>query len=173
MFSFSASYSGDAPVIQFPGGTSIRGDDRAIHEALSEALGQPVSLAREEAIPHLDAGPIHLITTSSLAWLQLQLPASIIDERRFRPNLVISFKCDKLIEPEWIGRTLKFGDIELMIVHLTERCVMVTSSQREFGADPAILRSIAQDGDVRFGAYATVRVPGRISCGDEIILSGK
>jgi hypothetical protein len=38
---------------------------------------------------------------------------------------------------------------------------------------PEFMTEVQELYDVRFGAYATVRVPGRISCGDEIILSGK
>ena len=46
---FSARYDGPTPIITFPGGRCLRGDDTAVHGALSAALGQPVTLAREAA----------------------------------------------------------------------------------------------------------------------------
>src|ERR1043166_1537665 len=57
LFGFTAVYEDDVPVITFPDGRRMRGDDPRVHDALSVALGQPVTLAREAAISHLDAGP--------------------------------------------------------------------------------------------------------------------
>ena len=90
LFGFRSLYDGDVPVIVFPDGRPRRGDDPDVHAALSAAVGQPVTLAREAAISHLDAGPVHLLTTASLAWLAAVLPDAALDERRFRPNLLIT-----------------------------------------------------------------------------------
>jgi MOSC domain-containing protein len=68
-----AVYDGDLPAITFPDGRRIRGDDPTRDTALSEALRLPVTLARESGVSHLDAGPVHLVTTASLAWLQALL----------------------------------------------------------------------------------------------------
>ncbi len=89
LFGFRAVYDGAVPRVTFPDGRNLRGDDPEIHLALSNHLAQPVTLAREASISHLDAGPIHLLTTASLAWLRTVLPDAQVDERRFRPNVLI------------------------------------------------------------------------------------
>ena len=169
LFRFRSVYDGDVPVIAFPDGRRLRGDDGSVHGALSAALGQPVTLAREAAISHMDAGPVHLLTTASLAWLRGLLPAAGLDERRFRPNVLIDVPGASPIEREWLGRTVAVGDeVRLAVRDMTERCVMVSLAQSELPDDPAILRTLAQDAGLDFGVYADVVAPGRISVGDRV-----
>lgn len=78
LFGFQATYQDDIPEVTFPDGRIVRGDDLDMHTHLSNALGQPVTLAIEEAISHVDAGPVHLLTTAALAWLQTRLDDSVI-----------------------------------------------------------------------------------------------
>jgi uncharacterized protein YcbX len=73
LFGFQAVYAGAVPVIRFPDGRTMRGDHPDIDTALSHTLGQPVTLTREASISHLDAGPVHLLTTAALAWLRAAL----------------------------------------------------------------------------------------------------
>ncbi len=47
------------PVVSFPDGRSLRGDQADIHVALSEHVGRPVTLAQEAGISHFDEGPLH------------------------------------------------------------------------------------------------------------------
>ena len=127
----------------------------------------PVTLAREQDVPHLDAGPVHLITTAALAWLRAALPDALIDERRFRPNLVIDVPGDTQVELDWIGRALAIGSqVKLRIIARTERCRMVTLPQEGIPHDPRVLGSIVRNADSGFGAYAEVVTPGTISRGD-------
>jgi uncharacterized protein len=60
LFGFQAVYAGEVPAILFPDGRTMRGDHPDIHATLSTTLGQPVILAREAGISHLDAGPVHV-----------------------------------------------------------------------------------------------------------------
>ena len=66
LYRFRARYDGETPVITFPDGAMLRGDDPAIHARLSDVLGINVQLSREADISHFDDGPIHLVTTASL-----------------------------------------------------------------------------------------------------------
>jgi uncharacterized protein YcbX len=162
LFGFSAVCEGDLPRITFPDGTSLRADDPVVHGALSTALRTPVTLAREEHVPHHDAEPLHLVTTGSLARLGA-------DERRFRPNLVIATTED---ETGWAGRTLRVGEATLRVVDRTGRCVMITMAQSDLPEQPSLLRTLAQGGDEPlFGVYAEVLVPGRIKLGDAALLT--
>lgn len=96
------------------------------NSALSEALDRPVTLAREAAISHLDAGPLHLLTTASLAWLRVLFPNARVDDRRFRPNILIDVPGAIQVERLWLGKALYIGEkVTLRVRDLAERCVMV------------------------------------------------
>jgi len=166
LFGLSASYDDDVPVIRFADGGTVRGDDHNIHTALSGVLAQPVTLTYEEAIPHFDAGPVHIVTTSALAWLQERLPDHGIDSRRFRPNIVIDDTDKPVPAGGWAGKALAIGAARLCITDPTERCVMVTTAQSELEKAPGVLRMITQERSMLFGLYAEVAVPGTINRGD-------
>lgn len=166
LFDLAASYDEDIPTIRFPDGGTVRGDDPDIHAALSGFLRHPVALAREDAVPHFDAGPVHIVTTSALAWLRQRLPGRRIDPRRFRPNIVIDDVRDPMPDSAWLGQALAVGAARLRILEPTERCAMVTFAQEELEQAPEVLRTIAQEAGMLFGLYAEVVVPGEVKRGD-------
>jgi hypothetical protein len=166
LLGFRAASEGAAPRITFPDGRSLLASDSGIHAALSAALGLPVTLSFETDLSHHDSGPLHLVTTASLAELKKTLPGVGIDERRFRPNLLIEGEG----ENRWVGKALQVGDeVKLKVVDWTERCVMITMAQSELADEPRILRAVAQgEAEALFGVYAEVLVPGRIRLGDGV-----
>ncbi|MGN6312136.1 MAG: MOSC domain-containing protein [Rhodanobacteraceae bacterium] len=173
LFGFGAHYRHGIPQIRFPHGGEISGDAPSVHRALSDALGQEVTLAREAEIPHFDSAPIHLLTTGSLAWLRATLPDAGIDARRFRPNLVIESPGMEAVEQTWIGKRLRVGEVELHVCETTERCGMVAFAQGELPKAPEVLRQITQCADLRFGVYARVLVPGIVRLDDPVILEAE
>jgi uncharacterized protein YcbX len=170
LFGLSAAYDGPVPVITFPDRRAMRADDPRIHAALSAALGEPVTLAQEADLSHLDAGPVHVVTTASLKWLKGLLPDAHVDERRFRPNVVIDVAGQEQMEQRWLGQMLTVGEVRLRVRVPTKRCVMVTLAQSELPADPLILRRIADDAAVQFGIYADVLVPGCVRTRDVVTI---
>jgi uncharacterized protein len=171
LFRFHAVYEGGVPAIVFPDGRTMRGDDPDIHTSLSHTLGQPVTLAHEASVLHLDAGPVHLLTTAALAWLRAALPDVYADERRFRPNLVIDVPGATQVERGWLGKTLSVGNaVRLRVSAATERCGMVAFAQVGLPDDARILRCITQEAALHFGVYAEVLVPGRIKRGDRVVV---
>ncbi len=170
LFAFGAAYEADGPRITFPDGRAMRGDDPGVHAALSDVLGQPVTLAREAAISHMDAAPLHLLTTASLAWLQGLLPNAHVDDRRFRPNVLVDVPGAVQVERGWLGKVLHVGPVALRVLDLTERCVMVTLPQDDLPPDARVLERLGRDGPT-FGVYAEVLVPGTITRGDPVVLA--
>lgn len=169
LFKFQAVYNGHVPVITFPDGRSVRGDDPAIHSKLTEALSQSVTLAKEQSISHFDGASVHLITTASLNWLRAKLPGSVIDERRFRPNVVIESDGQGPVELDWPGKKVRLGQgVMLEITGATERCVMTNFAQPAIPEDKTILARIGRESDLNFGVYAKVLVGGEVNCGETV-----
>ena len=171
LFRFQAAWGDGVPEIVFPGGRRISGSDPLVHAALSEELGQPVTLAREAAVSHFDEGSVHLLTTASLRWLESVLGGTA-DARRFRPNLVVDAPGDGSVEQGWRGALLRIGDgVELRVSGTAERCVMVGFAQPGVDAEPRVLRELAARADACFGVYADVVTPGTVSVGDAVTLA--
>lgn len=125
LFNFRARYDEDILSIIFPDRRIFQQDDPNLNQELSSVLGQPVTLVSEKRTSHFDADSLHLVTTASLRWLRNLLPQSSIDERRFRPNLLVDIPGQELIEHHWLGKKILLGqEVEIQITNLTERCIM-------------------------------------------------
>ncbi len=120
-----------------------------------------------------DAHPLLVMTTSALRTLTEALPDSVIDVRRFRPNLVIDTG-DQPGHPEfsWIGRRIHIGEVTLDVAIGCPRCVMVTREVTPaIPADRAVLRHVVRELDQNVGVYATVATPGVVRVGDPVTVS--
>lgn len=172
LFGFHAAYGASdwIPVVTFPDGCALRGDDPTIDARLSEFLAVPVSLTRETVVSHFDAGPVHLVTTASLRAVGDILPSGE-DARRFRPNIVVDTNGGGFEEDRWVGRALVLGGgTRLRITGRTERCGMVGFAQEELDPDPRILRSVVEANATCLGVYAEVLDPGAVRLGDPVCL---
>lgn len=162
-----SSYDGEVPVVTFPDGRSLRADDPAVHEALSEHVGRPVTLAREGELSHFDDGPVHLVTTASLRAVEQRL-GEPVDPRRFRPNLLVDTgDLAGMVEDTWLGRRVAVGGVVLEVTDRMPRCVMVNLPQVGLGAT-RVLDAVTELNDADLGVLATVVTPGRVRVGDEV-----
>lgn len=166
LLDLAAAYAGESPVIAFPDGQSIPGDDPTIHDQLSAHVGQPVRLVREDEVSHFDDSPLHLISTAGLRSLGL----TVADVQRFRPNVVIDVPGYGFVEDTWIGRVLLLGDVHLRITEGAVRCVMIGMAQEDLPERPELLRRVGDLHETCFGVYATVVTPGGIAVGTEVRL---
>lgn len=124
---------------------------------------------------YLDAFPLLVMTTSALRSLQDALPDSVVDVRRFRPNIVVDTG-DEPGHPErgWVGRQLVVGDVVLDVVEACPRCVMVTREVTpDVPADRAVLRHIVRDLGQAVGVYAAVSTSGSVSVGDSVTVTNR
>ena len=160
LFDFSAKTVDGQVEARTPDGSTFLVGDPALDALLSERYGEPLAVLPEEAVPHFDAGALHLLTTRSL-----ELMGDGGDPRRYRPNIVLDTPLD---EDEWIGSTITVGSCTLRIVMTTERCAMVGFAQQELPADPGILRFLVRERETMLGVYADVVTPGTIRVGDEV-----
>lgn len=144
-------------------------------EPLPDFSSLPVSLLAElarYATPrgtYVDAYPVHLLTTASLAAMRALAPTSDFDRRRFRANLLIEPSAGEgLVERDWAGGTLRARDASLRLDMPTVRCSMPTRAQTDLAADPGVMKTVAAHAERCLGLYATVARPGRVAVGDAI-----
>jgi len=116
--------------------------------------------------------PFHILTTASLEYMKQHNPESDWQVERFRPNLVIDTPpgVERLAEQDWIGKTLKIGEIVIECGDPAPRCGAVTRQQNGFGADTSILRSIVREADQNLGIYCNILNAGPIHVGDDVCL---
>lgn len=167
LFSLSAQRSENKITISFPDGSQVTNQDADLNSKLSSFLSHTVTLTAESDVSHLDDGPIHIITTSSLAKLHKLIPDSEVNERRFRPNIVLDSGQD-ILDEDLLGKTLTSGDVQLKIFSKTRRCRMTTLPQSGLKNSPEILKTVSKNFGLDFGVYASVLVPGHIRKGQTV-----
>lgn len=172
LLDLTATYTEDRePVIEFPDGRRLPARDPGVHQALSDHVGRPVRLLREGSVPHFDVGPLHLVTTASMATLA-RAHGSPVSTARTRANMVVEVQADDgMVEDGWIGRTLAVGpSVVIRILEPMRRCVMVGLPQVGLPSDARLLKSIADLNDTTLGVAADVVSPGVVTVGDPVAL---
>jgi hypothetical protein len=144
------------------------------HMGFSVEIRQLGSIANERwpphpplAVPRYERSAIHLVTSASLAELQRRLPRSLIDVRRFRPNVVVrTTEASRFPEYRWVGRALKMGSVLLQIFEPCQRCGFTAIEQDSLPYDPEILRTLVGDNAGSFGVLCAVTNVGVVATGD-------
>ncbi len=143
-------------------------------EPLPDLMGVPPEIF-EFTSPlgtYFDVFPLHILTTASLDELGRRNPASVIDVRRFRPNIFVETRRDLtgFVEAGWSGRTLTIGNVRIKLEMPCMRCVMPTLEQEGLPKDPSVLRTIVREAGQNFGSYATALRGGRVAVGDDVLI---
>ncbi|HJD84511.1 MOSC N-terminal beta barrel domain-containing protein [Kitasatospora aureofaciens] len=134
-----------------------------------------VELAREDAVSHFDRLPVSLLTTATLDWVREAVPFAVVDERRFRPNIVLRTPpgTPPFVEDTWLGRRTHGeapDSARLAFVTSSERCAMSGAPQPGLPHAPEILKAIGHAHGGRLDALAEVAAPGRLRLGDRLVL---
>jgi uncharacterized protein YcbX len=163
-------YVGETPQLLDPNGEPVADTVAFLHSYLERT---DVELAREDGVPHLDQLPLSVLTTATLDWVRAAVPSVAVDERRFRPNLLIRTPpgTRPFVEDDWIGRPARIGPhVRVEFVGSSERCVMVNEEQPGLPHSPLVLRAVARSHDNRLDALATIAHPGTVRVGDTLTL---
>jgi uncharacterized protein YcbX len=139
-------------------------------EPLPDMTGLPPELAKYESPPgtYVDAFALLLISEASIAALGALAPDSVIDVRRFRPNIVLGGVDEGFGEDEWVGHRLRIGTMVARIEIRTMRCVMVTRPFADLPSDRTIMRTLVRERSQCIGVYASVEQPGVVTIGDTV-----
>jgi hypothetical protein len=170
LLDLASAYDGEVPVITFPDGRVLRGPGPQTDRVLSDHVGRPVSLAREEAVSHLDEGPVHLVTTASLATLS-RAHGRPVDWRRTRANLLVALEGEGFPEHGWVGRLVRVGpEVVLRIRDVMPRCVMVNAAQDGLPVDPGLLKSVTELTEGALGVVADVERGGVVTMDAAVVV---
>jgi MOSC domain-containing protein len=156
--------------VTFPGGERLRVDDPAAAARVSEVVGEPVAIAEEGEVSHFDAAPLHLVSGATLDWLAARHPATDVERRRFRPNLVVALDVTGATEDDWLGARLFIGGVEATVEAPTERCVMVAMAQPGLAPAHRLLKDLTAVAGACLGVYASVALAGTVGVGDDVVV---
>jgi uncharacterized protein len=150
--------------------TTPSGAERDVTDpALAAELGEGVRAVKLDR-GTFDTLPLSLLTTQSLASLEL-LVGRPLDVTRFRPNVLIdAHDADAGPEDDWIRRTLRIGDAVVRVDARDQRCIVVNVDPATAQPDPLVFRTIALRRRARLGVYATTARPGRVAVGDPVVI---
>lgn len=179
-----------------PGADWFDADDPALDEALSSWLDRPVHLevadpgvtrvftmnvtSDDESSPvielpcpagtFLDAAPVHVLSTASLAAMAARRPEGQWHRARFRPGIVVEAEGEGFVEDAWIGRQLRLGQATLAVFAPTVRCALTTRAQGDLVRDVAIATAVNRQHEGNLGIYCAVAEPGQVEVGDVVEL---
>ncbi len=132
-------------------------------------------LMEYSAIPgtYYDAFPLHMITTASLEHMR-EISSQDFDIQRFRPNLLIETApgVEGMAEFDWVGKSLKIGDVVLKVESRTLRCSMPSREQQHCGLErnPKIAKSLYENTNRFLGVNLAVEQTGLLRSGSDIEL---
>ncbi|MFJ9743167.1 MOSC domain-containing protein [Streptomyces sp. NPDC101166] len=112
-----------------------------------------------------------MLSTATLDWMRTALAGIPVDERRFRPDLLIRTppETPAFVEDQWLGSSVRIGTtVCVTFVRSSERCVMVNESQQDLPGSALVLKTIAHAHAMRLDALGTVTEPGTIGVGDTV-----
>ena len=132
------------------------------------------------ATTFVDFGPVHLITTATLAEIS-RVAGQDIEPLRYRPNVIIdSPGIPPFSENQWVGQTLELGSaVKLQVIIATPRCAVPTLSHGDLPGRPEALQTVMRLNRVEIaagvklpcvGVHARVLSAGLVRCGDEVRL---
>jgi uncharacterized protein YcbX len=145
---------------------------RTSDEPLPDFKQFPAELMEYESPPgtYFDAYPLLIVTDATLRKLRSLAPSSVIDVRRFRPNLVIACEGDGFPENAWTGKQLRIGGATIDVLGPCPRCVMITHGFGAIPQDTGLMRTVVKEADQNVGAYAKIANPGDVRVGDTVEL---
>lgn len=175
-----ARFTGDSVAISSDGARWVAPDDETALQQLSHVFGftptlKPfVPFGGEGFRPRYEHAPIHLITTAAMRCLERDMPGSVVDERRFRPNIVVDWPdgAEAMPEQGWIGREIRIGNVLLKGREPCGRCGFITIEQEGIPVDVELLRNVVRRYGRNFGIYCDVVTPGEIRPGDAVSVAG-
>jgi uncharacterized protein YcbX len=135
---------------------------------------------------YFDAYPLLLLSRQSLRSLARRSPGSLVDLRRFRPNLLVDLpepgdaaptkgpaatdgeEGQEFPELSWVGRRVQVGGAVIEVSEPCIRCVMISRPTADLPGDRDMQKVVVRQLRHTMGVYAKVVEPGRVEEGDTV-----
>lgn len=138
---------------------------------IATLLGRRVDLRRYDTghRPRYNVAPLHLLSVQAMDSLRRRLPGAVLDERRFRPNILLDMpSADDIPEYALIGQEFTLGAVRLRGMRPCVRCAFTTLEIEDLPEDASILRTLNRTFERNFGIYCEVVAGGTLSLGDRL-----
>lgn len=159
----TAQIEGDRTYVTTPPGQRFD----VVDPELARRLGHGVRPIKQDR-GVFDALPLSLISLETVQALSAAVGLAP-DPRRFRPNILIDGGRE-FAEDEWVGATLRIGEIRMRVDVRDQRCAITTIDPDTLEREPLMLRTIAQEREACAGVYGSTVTPGTIRIGDAVTL---
>lgn len=139
--------------------------------AATYAADAGVLLTLDRSRPRwFDLAPVSLLLDLWVADAEA-LVGEALDPQRFRPNLFVRAAPGfAKREQELLGTALRAGTVELLVTHVTRRCITPNYDVATGTVGPDVLRALAEHRDARIGVYCDVVTPGEVALGDGVTI---
>jgi uncharacterized protein YcbX len=122
-----------------------------------------------------DSAVVHVLASGTLEHIRgLSPQGTVIDPRRYRPNILIATlpELTGFIEDAWSGRILEVGEaLRIVAIEPALRCVMTTHRQSDLPRDLGVLRTAAQHHEAKVGVFASIGAAGTVRLGDPVFIA--
>ncbi|MEU7674258.1 MOSC N-terminal beta barrel domain-containing protein [Micromonospora taraxaci] len=130
-----------------------------------------------DQVTFADAYPLLLANTASLDalndWLA-EAGEEPVPMTRFRPNLVVD-GASPWAEDDWVGRSLRIGDLRFRAAGPCDRCVVTTTDQETGVRTKEPLRTLGRHRNVKqkllFGLNLVPVDSGQLTVGDAVVIA--
>lgn len=164
--------------VRTPDGRDLAVESEELRERLERAYGLPVRLLpHAEGEPYVDAAPVSLISTTTIAALGM-LAGAALDPRRLRPNILITpSHAGESPEDGWLGRIVQLGASDLAprirIAEKDVRCKMINVDPDTHDTSLDLLAAMVRARRLTAGVYARVEHAGIVAVGAPVLLLGR
>jgi len=171
LLDLTAHYQDSAPpVVVAPDGSRHLVATGAADAYLQALTGRRVHVRRDTGIMHFDEVPFSLVGTATLDWLGSQVNVAV-SARRLRPNIVVRTE-EPFAEEAWVDRPVRIGTVEATFDRVFMRCVMVGMAQPGLAESSAVLKRIADRGEVCMAIGGHISKAGTLRVGDSVDVAG-
>jgi uncharacterized protein YcbX len=148
----------------------------ALASEVSHRLGAPVEMMQLDR-GTFDEAPISVIASGTVREIA-RLSGTIPDQRRFRPNIVLSLRQPGAFrEDDWVGADLIFGEGSngpaVSVMMRDVRCSIINLDPDSAKSEPTLLKAVARENGNDAGVYCTVTRCGTVTVGQKVFLKEK
>ena len=154
--------------------TSVKTPSGKVYDVIDKELANELYAKGTRVIKQargtFDSFPLSLITTQTVNSLSESTQSELTPER-FRANFLINaLGNEPYPEDNWLGKTLRIGNMRMRIDKRDGRCVVITIDPLTLKKTPEVLKYVYKNREGCLGVYGSTVTPGKVSLNDKVYL---